>query len=211
VNQVIDPTGDEALDAIPVGDSGPARKVGLVLAWIGVAIVAVCAVWFVSAQLIGSDGGSVVEQYTSGKHVELYESLKDQFKVSLPTTPHRTEHDDASGRTVIVVSTPGPGYQFSVTRESQPGTALESYAETLNTAAGSLAQQVGAEIVTQSTPTPYGKVAVKDVVFRKGNEYYRATLLLTQDRLYTIQAKVKGSDPKPFQRLSRSFSILGPY
>ena len=65
--------------------------------------------------------------------------------------------------------------------------------------------------MSQSTPTPYGKVAVKDIVFRKGNEYYRSTLILTQDRLYTIQAKVKGSDPKPFQRLSKSFSILGPY
>ncbi len=52
---------------------------------------------------------------------------------------------------------------------------------------------------------------MKDIVFRKGNEYYRSTLILTQDRLYTIQAKVKGSDPKPFQRLSKSFSILGPY
>jgi hypothetical protein len=185
VNQVIEPTGDEALDAIPVGDSGPARTIGLVLAWIGVVIVAIA--------------------------VELYESLRDQFKVELPTTPHRTERDEAGGRTVIVVSTPGPGYQFSVTRESQPATALESYAETLNTAVGSLAQQVGAEIVSQTTPVPYGKVAVKNVVFRKGKEYYRAQLLLTQDRLYTIQAKVKGSDPKPFQRLSKSFSILGPY
>ncbi len=118
MNQVIDPTGDEALDAIPVGDSGPARTIGLVLAWIGVAVVAVCAIWFVSSQLIGSDGGSVVERYASGKHVQLYESLRDQFKVELPTTPHRTERAEAGGRTVIVVSTPGPGYQFSVTRES---------------------------------------------------------------------------------------------
>ena len=96
-----------------------------------------------------------------------------------------------------------------MTREPQTATALESFTATLNTAAGSLADQVGGEIVSQTDPTPFGDVAVKDVVFRKGNEYYRTSLFLTQDRLYTIQAKVKGPDKAPFARLSKSFSILG--
>ncbi len=209
MNQVIEPTDSEALDAIPVGP-GPARTIGLVLAWIGVGIVLVCAVWFIWSQLISSDGGSVVERYSNGAHGQLYESLRDQFKVELPTTPRRTERAGTDGRTVVVVSTPGPGYQFSVTREPQPASALESYTATLNTAAGSLAQQVGGEIVSQTDPTPFVDVAVKNVVFRKGKEYYRNTLMLAKDRLYTIQAKVKGSDPKPFNRLSTSFAILGP-
>ena len=56
---------------------------------------------------------------------------------------------------------------------------------------------------------PYNDVAVKSLVFRKGNEYYRNMLLLAKDRLYTIQAMVKGNDPAPFHQLWKSFSVLG--
>jgi hypothetical protein len=209
VSQVIEPTDADALDAIPVGP-GPGRTIGLVLAWAGVVLVAICAVWFLWSQVVGSSGGSVVESYAKGDPAQTYESLRDQFKVELPTTPRRTERVGPEGTTVVVVSNPGPGYQFSVTREPQPSTALESYTEVLNTAAGSLADQVGAEIVSQTNPLPFGKVAVKNVVFRKGKEHYRTTLLLATDRLYAIQAKTPSNDPAPFQRLSKSFSILGP-
>ncbi len=209
MSQVIEPTDADALDAIPVGP-GPGRTIGLVLAWIGVTIVAVCAVWFLWSEVVDSSGGSVVESYAKGDPGQLYESLPDQFKVELPTTPRRTEHAGAGGPTVVVVSNPGAGYQFSVTREPQPSTALENYTAILNTAAGSLADQVGAEIVSQTDPQPYGKIAVKSVVFRKGKEYYRTELILATDRLYAIQAKTPSNDPAPFERLSKSFSILGP-
>jgi hypothetical protein len=208
VSQVTEPTDADAIDAIPVGP-GTGRTIGLVIAWIGVAIVAVCAIWFVWSQVFASSGGSLVERYAQGKISQLYESVPDGFKVELPTTPRRTEHASANGPTIVVVSTPGSGYQFSVTREPQTETALESFTATLNTAAGSLADQVGGEIVSQTDPVPFGAVAVKDVVFRKGNEYYRTSLFLTQDRLFAVQAKVKGPDKAPFARLSKSFSILG--
>jgi hypothetical protein len=209
VSQVTEPTDADALDAIPV-ESGPGRTIGLVVAWIGVAIVVVCAVWFLWSQVFDSNGGSVVGSYAKGRTGQLYESLRDQFRVEMPTTPRRTETTGVDGPTVTVVSTPGAGYQFSVTREPQPSTALESYTAILNTAAGSLADQVGGEIVSQSDPQPFGNVAAKSVVFRKGKEYYRTTLLLATDRLYAIQAKTPSKDPAPFQRLAKSFSVVGP-
>ena len=64
--------------------------------------------------------------------------------------------------------------------------------------------------MSQTDPIPYIDVAVKDVVFRKGNEYYRNRLMLATDRLYTVQAMVKGEDPAPFNRLWKSFARLGP-
>ena len=47
-------------------------------------------------------------------------------------------------------------------------------------------------------------------MFRKGDQYYRNRLLLANDRLYTVQAKVKGKDAAPFNRSGRRFEILGP-
>lgn len=208
MNQVIEPTDAEALDAIPVGPS-PGRTLGLIAAWIAVGLVVVLGLWLFWSNVVDPSGSSEVESFAAGKSGHLYESVRDGFKVKLPTAPRRREQTDASGTTVVVDSHPGSGYAFSVTREPQPETALENYTTTLNTAAGSLADQVGGEIVTQGDPTPYGSVALKSIVFRKHGEYYRAMLLLTQDRLYTVQAVVPSKDAEPFQRLWKSFSVLG--
>lgn len=210
MNEVIDPTDPGALDAIPVGP-GPARTFAIAIAWIAVGLIAGLGGWLLWTQVVNPSGSSAVESYAAGKSGTHYASLGDQFKVELPTTPRRRVRQDADGTTVIVESRPGPGYAFSVTREPQPPTALENFTTTLDTAAGSLAQQAGAEIVTQTDPVPFVDVAVKDVVFRKGNEYYRNTLMLASDRLYTIQAMVKGKDQAPFKRMAKSFDILGPH
>jgi hypothetical protein len=210
VNEVIDPTDPGALDAIPVGP-GPARTFAIALAWITVGLIAGLGGWLLWTQVVNPSGSSAVESYAAGSSGTQYASLADQFKVQLPTTPTRRERHDVDGTTVVVESRPGPGYTFSVTREPQPPAALENFTAILDTAAGSLAQQAGAEILSQTNPSAFVDVAVKDVVFRKGNEYYRNTLMLASNRLYTIQAMVKGKDPAPFKRLTKSFDILGPH
>ena len=172
VNQVIEPTDAEALDAIPVGP-GPGRTLGIVAAWIVVGLIAGLALWLFWTHVIDPSGSSTVDSYAAGNSSQLYSSARDQFKVELPTTPVRREQNGPGGTIVVVESRPGPGYAFSVTREPQPETALENYTATLDTAAGSLATQVGGEIVSQTAPVPFVDVAVKNVVFRKGNEYYR--------------------------------------
>jgi hypothetical protein len=99
-----------------------------------------------------------------------------------------------------------------VIREPQPDTALENYVPTLDTAAGSLAQQVHGEIVKQSPPIPIpiNGVAIKDVMFRKGEMYYRNRLILANGRLYTLQVMVKGTDEDPFTAMAKTFKVLGP-
>jgi hypothetical protein len=209
VNQVIDPTDGETLDAIPVGP-GPGRTAAIALAWIAVGLIAGFGLWLFWTQVIDPSGSSAVDSYAAGDGGELYTSLADQFKVEMPTTPTRRILRAADGTTVIVESKPGPGYAFSVTREPQGSSALENYTATLDTAAGSLTQHVGGELLSQTNPQPFVDVAVKDFVFRKGQEYYRTSLVLASDRLYTIQAIVKGKDAAPFNRLTKSFEILGP-
>ena len=152
-----------------------------------------------------------MDSYAAGDSGETYTSRRDQFRVVMPTTPERRQLRTADGTTLIVESRPGPGYAFSVTREPQSPEALEDYAATLDTAAGSLTEQAGGELVSQTEPQAFVDVAVKDFVFRKGTEYSRTTLILASDRLYTIQAKVKGKDTAPFKRLTKSFKILGPH
>jgi hypothetical protein len=209
VNQVIDPADPEALDAIPVGPN-PGRTLGIAAAWIAVGLVIGFSLWLFWTNVIDQNGTSTVESYTAGKSGELYSSVRDGFKVELPTTPRRRELNQADGTTIVVDSRPGSGYSFSVTRSPQPETGLENYVSTLNTAAGSIADSVGGEIVSQTDPIPYIDVAVKDVVFRKGNEYYRNRLVLAADRLYIVQAMVKGKDPAPFDRLWKTFARIGP-
>ncbi len=208
MNQVIEPTEAEPLDAIPVGP-GPGRTVAVAAAWIAVGVIALLGVWLVWTNVVDSSGSSVVESYTSGKTGALYSSDRDGFKVELPTSPRRRAVTGPSGSTVVVDSRPGSGYSFAVIRIPQPEIALESYTPTLDTAAGSIANQVGGEIVSQTTPVPFGKVALKDVVFRKGDEYYRNRMVLTTNGLYTVQAMVKGPDAAPFKHLWSTFQILG--
>lgn len=210
MNQVIDPTEREPLDAIPV-DTGPGPA-AMALTWVAVVLVGLFVLWFAWTQVLNPSGGSVVDRFVDGDEGHLYESLRDQFRVEFPTEPRRRELPGQNGTTIVVDSRPGPDYRFAVIREPQPETALENYVPTLNSAAGALAQQVGGEIVSQSPPIPIAinHVAVKDVVFKKGEMYYRNRLILATDRLYTLQVMVDGEDEDPFTAMAKTFKVLGP-
>lgn len=208
MNQAIDPADPEALDAIPVGPNR-GRALSIAVAWVAVGLLIGLSLWLFWTNVIDQNGSSTVESYAAGDSGQLYSSVRDGFKVELPTTPRRRELDRADGTTIVVDSRPGSGYSFSVTRSPQPETGLENYVSTLNTAAGQIAESAGGEIVSQTDPIPYIDVAVKEVVFRKGNAYYRNRLVLATNHLFTIQAMVKGNDPAPFDRLRESFERLG--
>lgn len=211
MDQVIDPADPDALDAVPVEESGPGRTVALVAAWVAVVVVIGIALWlFFSnvADTTSNSGGSIVASYTKGETGKQYSSARDGFRVTLPTTPRRRTFDDAAGPAVVVDSRPGSGYVFSVTRSPQNEDTLANYTAALNTAAGSIVSDTGGEIVSQTDPVQYGTVVLKDVVFRKGGAWYRTRLVLTADRLYAVQAQTKSKDPAPFDHLWKTFQIL---
>jgi hypothetical protein len=210
VSQVIDPSETEPLDAILVDDRP--SPVVLVATWAVVGLLGLLVLWWAWTHVINPSGGSEVERYIKGDNGHLYESLRDQFRVELPTDPRRHEQPGPLGPIVVVDSRPGPDYLFAVIREPEPATALENYVPTLNTAAGSLAEQVHGEIVSQfdPIPIPINHVAIKDIVFRKGGRYYRNRLILATDRLYTLQVMVKGKDDAAFTAMAKTFTVLGP-
>lgn len=210
MSQVIDPMEAEPLEAILV-DSGPART-ATAAAWIVLGLVALLVVWFVWTQVLSPSSGTSVGSYVDGDSGHLYESLKDQFRAEFPTVPRRRQESGEFGPTVVVDSRPGPDYLFAVIREPEPETGLESYTSTLNNAARALVQQSKGTLVSQSPPLPLAisSVAVKDVVFRNGDDYYRNRLILATDRLYTLQVMVKGSDDAAFTALAKTFKVLGP-
>lgn len=210
MNQVAEPTEAEPLDAIPVGPD-PRHTLGVVTAWVVLGLVLVVAGWFLWTRVIDPSGETLVDRYANGDAGQTYESVRDQFRATFPTTPRRHEQAGPNGPIVEVVSRPGPGYAFSVTREPEPVSAIENFTTTLDTAAGELARSVGGEIVSQMDPQPFIDVAVKDFTFRKGAAYYRARLILATDRLYTIEAMTPRSEAKPFEHLRKTFTILGPH
>jgi hypothetical protein len=213
VDQVIDPADPDALDAVPVDEPGPGRTVAIVAAWVAVVAVIGVALWIFFTNVVdttSSSGASVVASYTKGETGKKYSSVRDGFRVTLPTTPRRREFDDAAGPTVVVDSRPGSGYLFSVTRSAQNEDTLANFTAALNTAAGSIVSDSGGEIVSQTDPVQYGTVVLKDVVFRKGAQWYRTRLVLSADRLYAVQAQTKSKDPAPFDHLWKTFQILQP-
>jgi hypothetical protein len=213
VDQVIDPADPDALDAVPVDESGPGRTIAIVAAWVAVVAVIGIALWLFFTNVVdttSNSGASIVESYTKGDTGKSYASVRDGFRVILPTTPQRREFDDAAGPAVVVDSRPGSGYAFSVTRTPQDEDTLANFTAALNTAAGSIVADSGGEIVSQTEPVQYGTVVLKDVVFRKGGQWTRVRLVLSADRLYSVQAQTKSRDPAPFDHLWETFQILQP-
>lgn len=210
MSQVADPTEAEPLDAIPVGPDAR-HRLAAITAWVVLGLVVGVTGWFLWTQVIDPSGGTLVDRYTNGDAGQTYESVRDQFRATFPTTPLRHEQAGPNGRKVEVVSRPGPGYAFSVTRESQPEGALENFTATLDTAAGALVRSVRGTVVTQEDPVPFYDVAVKHLSFRKGARYYRVLLILATGRLYTIETMMPNSDTEPIAHLAKTFRILGPH
>lgn len=199
----------EPLEAVVV-QADTSNPIVTVLAWVGVAVALFIIVGWVWTRWINPSAGGVIDRYAHNNSGVIFESPADQFSVTLPTAWHRTTTKNDLGTIVTVASEPGADYSFSATKTPEPVTALESYKSSLNQVAGQLvASNAGADIVSQTEPVPFVDVAVKTVVYRKGDTYWRASLQLLKDRLYTIVARTPNSDEAPFSRLVTSFKILG--
>ena len=199
----------EPLEAIVV-ETRPSNPITTVIAWISVGLVVFVMVGWVWTRWIDPSTGGIIDRYANHKGGVEFENPHDQFRVTMPTTWHRTTSTNALGQIVTVTSDPSPEYSFSVTKTPEPTAALESFKSSLNQVAGQLVSQAGAEIVSQTDPVPLVDIGVKGIVYRKGNTYWRASLQLVKDRLYTLIAKTPNSDIAPFKRLATSFTILGP-
>lgn|GEM_PF-7134508 len=199
----------EPLEAIVV-ETRASNPITTVIAWIGVGLVVFVMVGWVWTRWIDPSTGGIIDRYAHHKGGVDFENPQDQFRVTMPTTWHRTTSTNALGQIVTVTSDPSPGYSFSVTKTPEPAAALESFTSSLNQVAGQLVSQAGAEIVSQSEPVPVVDVAVKDIVYRKGDTYWHASMQLVKDRLYTLIAKTPSLDIAPYRRLVTTFTILGP-
>jgi hypothetical protein len=204
------PTEAEPLDAIPVDERDNRAAVALV-SWILLLVVLVTAGWWVGTKVLFPDGGSVVARYANSDAGKWYESAGDQFRAVFPTEPTREARQDPDGRTVTVVSRPGSGYRFSVTRQPEPSSAIESYETTLNQLAGTLASDAGAEIVSQGKAqrVPGMDAVQKEIVFRNGDERHHVWLILGSDRVYVLDATTPGTDEKAALRFRLGFTKLG--
>jgi hypothetical protein len=213
VGQVVgDPTGVEPLDAIPVDERDRTGLVALV-SWALLLVVVVTAGWWIWNKVLFPDAGDTITRYADSDAGEWYESASDQFRAVFPTTPDRHARDDTDGRTVTVVSRPGSGYEFSVTRQPAPVEALESYPAFLNQLAGTLAADADGEIVSQGAPQrlPAMETAQKEIIFRAGDEYHHVWLVLASDRVYVIDATTPDGDEddRAALRFRLGFTKLG--
>ena len=207
MNQVFDAEA-EPLEAVLVDDDpSPAAVIAV---WLGVALVAVVVLWFAWTQVINPSGGSTIDQYVDEDSGYAYESLRDQFKAEFPTKPTRRAESGEFGDTVEVTSTPS-GYHFTVVRSPQPEAALETYKPTLNAAANAMKRSFGGEVVSETPALPLAiqSVAVKQLALRKGGTYQRTQFVLAKDRMYTLQVTMDGDDVDPFNRLVKTFAVLG--
>ena len=203
-NDLADP-----IEAIPV-ETTTANPVTTALAWIAVVVaVALIGSW-VWTRWIEPPVGGTIERYVKGTGGVVFENPAAEFRVTMPTQYQQTTGSNPWGQIVTVSDSPGGGYQFSVTKTPQPVAALDSYDQGLNRLAGKLAADAGAAIVSQSKPIPLNDIGYKQLVYKKGNTYWRAQLELLKDRLYTVIAKAPNDDAGPYVRLATSFQILGP-
>ena len=198
----------EPLEAIVV-DADGARPATTVIAWIGVGLVIFLLVWWVWTRWINPSAGGTITRYMNGAGV-LFEDPNDQFRVTTPTQWKRSTDQNEFGTIVTVSDSVGSDYSFTVTKTPQPESALASYKSSLNQIAGQLASQSGATIISQTEPTPIQDVAVKDVVYRKGDAQWHARIELLKDRVYTVIAKSPGDDQKVFDHFVTTFQPLSP-
>ncbi len=199
----------EPLEAIVV-ETGDNNPITTALAWLGVVLVAVLVIGWVWTRWIDPSTGGTISRYVSGNSGILFEDPNDQFRVTTPTQWQRTAEKNDLGTVVTVSASVGSDYSFSVTKTPEPLSALDSYKSSLNQVAGQLASDAGATIVSQTDPIPILDVAVKEVVYQKGNTFWHARIELLKDRLYTIIAKTPSKNDAVFKRFVNAFQILGP-
>jgi hypothetical protein len=199
----------EPLEAIVV-ETGDNNPIATVVAWLVVALVAFLVVWWVWTRWIDPSTGGTISRFVNSNSGVLFEDPNDGFSVTTPTKWERTAETNDLGTVVTVSDTVGSDYSFSVTKTPEPVSALDSYRSSLNQVAGQLASDAGATIVSQTDPVPIIDVAVKDVVYRKGDTFWHARIELLKDRLYTIVTKTPSNDDAVFKRFLKGFQILGP-
>jgi hypothetical protein len=198
----------EPIEAIPVGTSA-GSPLATAFAWVAVAAALLLIGSWVWTRWIDPPVGGTIEKYVDGTGGVAFEDPGAGFRVTMPTRFQRSIGTNPWGQVVTVSDDPGGGYGFSVTKTPQPSSALENYVPALNRLAGQLASDQDAEIVHQIQPLALGDVGYKDLVFRKGDTYWRVQLQLLRDRLYTLVAKAPNADEGPYKRLGTSFQILG--
>jgi hypothetical protein len=198
----------EPIEAIPVETA--TNPLTSALAWFAVAVVVLGVGYWVWTRWISPPVGDTISRYVSKDGGVIFEDpATAQFSVTMPSA-YQTSTGSSQWGAVFTVSDHLGDYTFSVTKTPQPSTTLDSFETALNTLAGQLASDQHAEIVSQSKPLPLVDVGYKEVVYRRGSTYWRVQLRLLKDRLYTISAQLPNDDPKPYQRLTESFKILGP-
>jgi hypothetical protein len=206
---VTDEADADPIEAIAV-ETGRPNPLPSIVAWLAVAAVVVLAGWWVWNRWIDPPVGGIIARYVDNGGVK-FENPADGFLATFPSKWTRSTSQNGIGTVVTVRSRPGEGYDFSVTKTPQPLSALDEYTTALNVIVGKFATDLDAEIVDQKPPVIVQDVVVKSATLRKGDTYWRVQLLLLRDRLYTIIAKTPGADPAPFERLTKSFLILGPH
>jgi hypothetical protein len=198
----------EPIEAIPV-ETGP-NPLGQMLAWFAVVLVVCFAGWWVWTRWINPPVGSTITRYVNHDGGVVFEDPNTaEFGVTMPSKFQTATGTNQWGTIFTVNDTLGD-YEFSVTKTPQPPDTLANYENALNTLAGKVVSDQGAELVSQKKPLPLLDVAFKEVVYRKGDTWWRTQFRLLKDRLYTITAKLPNDDPKPCDTLAASFKILGP-
>ena len=125
-------------------------------------------VGWVWTRWIDPSNGGTITRYVNGGGARLRGSQRPvPGDDSHPVAAQRADEQPRIDRDGV--ATGGPDYSFSVTKTPEPETALESYKSSLNRVAGQLASDAGATIVSQTEPIAILDIAVKDVVYRKGD------------------------------------------
>lgn len=198
----------DPIEAIPIETT--ANPLTTVLAWCAVVLVVVGMGYWVYTRWINPPVGGTISQYVHHNAGVVFEDpTTAEFGVTMPSKYQTSTSTGPLGTTYTVSDTLG-GYAFSVTRTPQTSDALDNYESALNTLAGKVVSDAGAELVSQTQPLPLFDVGWKEVVYRKGDTWWRTQFQLLKDRLYTVTAQTPNDDPKPYETLGRSFKILGP-
>ncbi|MBM3674448.1 MAG: hypothetical protein FJW88_05740 [Actinobacteria bacterium] len=208
MTRVVEPDEAEPLEAIPVVSTREGI-IAAIVAWAALFLVIGFAGWFVWTRVIDPSAGSLVSRYADGDAGNLYEGVGDQFRVVLPSEWRRHTRPSPLGEIVRVESKPGAGYLYSVTVTPQPESALEAYPASLDAAIDGFAKQHQARVVSSTKPVPFDDVAVAYGTFRRNDTWWRALFMLAPDRLYTVVEEAPNDSEDGFNRMTKSFTIIG--